>query len=111
MAAKFVVKPIKGGQYMFNLVSQNGEIILTSEQYKSMGGLKNGIKSVKTHAKDEKNFKKLTTKKGDPYFILRAGNNRVIGKSETYSSESAMKNGIDSVKKNAPTAAVENLTK
>jgi hypothetical protein len=111
VAAKFVVKKTKGGQMMFNLVAPNGEIVLTSEQYKSMGGLKNGIKSVKTHAKDEKNFKKLDSKKGEPYFVLRAGNNRVIGRSEMYSSENALKNGIDSVKKNAPTAVVENVTK
>ena len=59
MAAKFVVKETKGGQMMFNLVAPNGEIVLTSEQYKSKGGLKNGIKSVKEHAKDAKNFKHL----------------------------------------------------
>lgn len=111
MAAKFVVKETKGGQLMFNLVAPNGEIVLTSEQYKSKGGLKNGIKSVKEHAKDAKNFKHLTTKKGEPYFVLRAGNNRVIGRSESYSSDSALKNGIESVMKNAPGAAVDDQTK
>jgi len=57
------------------------------------------------------NFKALTSKKGEPYFVLRAGNNQVIGTSETYSSESAMKNGMESVKKSAPGAGIEDLTK
>jgi uncharacterized protein YegP (UPF0339 family) len=37
---------------------------------------------------------------------LKAGNGQVIGKSEMYNSASAMENGIDSVKTNAPTAKI-----
>ncbi len=40
--------------------------------------------------------------KTGPYFVLKAGNGEIIGKSEIYSSKSACKNGIASVKKNAP---------
>ena len=43
--------------------------------------------------------------------MLRAGNNQVIGKSEMYSSDKALANGMDSVKKNAPDAAVDDQTK
>ena len=41
-------------------------------------------------------------------FDLKASNGQVIGTSEVYSSKSACKNGIASVQKNAPVAAVEN---
>jgi len=41
---------------------------------------------------------------------LKAGNNQVIGNSEMYSSASAMKNGISSVKKNAHGASIADLT-
>ncbi|MGN0401639.1 MAG: YegP family protein [Acetatifactor sp.] len=44
-------------------------------------------------------------------FDLKAGNGEVIATSEVYSSDAACKNGIESVKKNAPAAAVENQTK
>ncbi len=111
MAGKFELKKAKNGQFMFNLKAANGEIILTSEMYKEKSGAKNGIASVKENAKKADNFKALASKKGEPYFVLRAGNNQVIGTSETYSSESAMKNGIESVKKTAPGAAVDDLTK
>ena len=38
---------------------------------------------------------------------LKASNGEVIGVSETYSSKAAMDTGIDSVKKNAPIAPIE----
>ncbi len=43
-------------------------------------------------------------------FDLKAGNGQVIATSEVYTSDAACKNGIESVKKNAPAAAVENQT-
>ena len=43
-------------------------------------------------------------------FDLKAGNGEVIATSEVYSSDAACKNGIASVQKNAPVAAVENQT-
>ena len=43
-------------------------------------------------------------------FNLKAGNNQVIGTSESYESVSARENGIKSVKKNAPDAKVDDLT-
>lgn len=44
-------------------------------------------------------------------FQLKAGNGETILTSEVYASESACKGGIESVKKNAPAAAVEDQTK
>ncbi|MDO4318430.1 MAG: YegP family protein [Lachnospiraceae bacterium] len=43
-------------------------------------------------------------------FDLKAGNGEVIATSEVYNSLSACKNGIASVQKNAPIAAVEDQT-
>ena len=43
-------------------------------------------------------------------FDLKAGNGEVIATSEVYSGDAACKNGIASVQKNAPVAAVENQT-
>lgn len=40
-------------------------------------------------------------------FDLKAGNGEVIATSEVYTTEAACKNGIESVTKNAPVAAIE----
>ena len=43
-------------------------------------------------------------------FDLKATNGQVIATSEVYSSDAACKKGIESVRKNAPVAAVEDQT-
>lgn len=44
-------------------------------------------------------------------FDLKAGNGEVIATSEVYTTKAACENGIASVKKNAPIAAIEDQTK
>lgn len=109
MAGKFVLKA-SGDQYMFNLQAGNGQVILTSERYTSKDGAMNGIESVKKNATLEERYERRTSSSGDPYFVLKAGNNQEIGRSEMYSSASAMENGIQSVMSNAPGAATEDQT-
>ena len=43
-------------------------------------------------------------------FDLKAGNGEVVATSEVYTTEAACRNGIESVMKNAPVAAVEDQT-
>jgi uncharacterized protein YegP (UPF0339 family) len=47
---------------------------------------------------------------GNYYFVLKAGNGETIAQSETYNSKSSAKNGIESVKENAPKAPTEDET-
>ena len=47
---------------------------------------------------------------GSYVFNVRAGNTQIIAKSQTYSSMTACKNGIESVGKNAPVANIEDQT-
>lgn len=110
MAGKFVVTKTKSGKFMFNLKAGNGEIILTSEEYNAKASAMNGIESVKKNAVDDARYERKADKNGKPFFTLKAGNGEPIGKSETYSSETAMENGIKSVTTNAPGAAVDDQT-
>jgi|ERR1041384_7231401 uncharacterized protein YegP (UPF0339 family) len=110
MAAKFEIKKGSSGQYRFNLKAANSEIILSSEQYQSKQGAEKGIDSVKANAPNDARYERKEASNGQPYFVLKAANGEVIGRSETYSSKAAMENGIESVKKNAPTATTEDLT-
>ena len=106
MAGKFELKTAKNGKFHFNLKAANGQIILSSEMYETKKAAENGIASVKKNAGSDARFERKASAKGDPYFALKAGNGEVIGKSEMYSSNSAMENGIKSVMANAPDAAV-----
>ncbi len=104
MAGKFELKVAKNGKYHFNLKASNGQIILSSEMYESKSAAENGIASVQKNAGEDGRYDRLASKKGEPYFTLKAGNGQVIGKSEMYKSASSMENGIASVKKNGPDA-------
>jgi uncharacterized protein YegP (UPF0339 family) len=55
-------------------------------------------------------FEIYQDKKGEFRWRLRADNNQVIATGEGYSSKAGCKNGIESVKKNAPKAEVVDQT-
>ena len=119
---KFVVKESSKG-FMFNLKAGNGEVIAASQVYKSKATAKNGIASVVANApvaaevedqtvkdfeaKKSPKFEVYTDKKGEFRFRLKAGNGQIIATGEGYKAKSGCLNGIESIKKNAPTADVE----
>ncbi len=51
-------------------------------------------------------FEIYKDKAGEYRFRLKAGNGEVIATGEGYSSKQACENGIESVKKNAPSAEI-----
>lgn len=107
---KFVVSTRANGEFQFNLKADNGQVILTSEGYTSKAGCENGIESVRKNAPDDGKYDRLESKNGKYYFNLKAGNGQIIGSSQMYESEAGRDNGIDSVKRNAPGATVEETT-
>jgi len=106
MAGKFEVYEDKAGEFRFRLKAGNGEIVLTSEGYKSKSSAMNGIESVKTNAGDPGMFDSKETKGGKFRFSLKAKNHQVIGTSENYNSASARDNGIGAVGRAAVGAKV-----
>ena len=110
MAGKFELKKSKNDKFFFNLLASNGQVILSSEMYEAKASATNGIESVKKNAPEDARYDRLSAKDGSPYFTLKATNGQVIGQSQMYSSEATRDAGIESVKTNAPGAAVNDLT-
>lgn len=115
---KFIVKTTASG-VKFNLVAGNGQVIATSEVYKSEASCLKGIESVKKNAaianlEDQTaepivaatcpKFEMYTDKAGEYRFRLKARNGEIIATSEGYSAKAGCENGIESVRKNAPEA-------
>ena len=110
MAGKFELYTDKAGEFRFRLKAGNGQIILASEGYKKRASAENGIESVRKNAPEDARYERKDTASGKAMFNLKAANGQVIGTSESYNSTSARENGIESVKKNAPDAALADLT-
>lgn len=103
MAGYYDLKKTASGGYMFNLKAGNHEVILTSEMYTTKQAAEGGIASVKTNSTSDDRYERKSSVRSEPYFVLKSTNGQTIGKSEMYSSASAMEGGIASVKANGPT--------
>ena len=118
---KFVIRKVNTG-IKFDLKATNGQVILTSEVYTTEAACRNGIESIKKNApianmenQTEENFETVTHPKFEMYqdkagefrFRLKARNGEIIGTSEGYTAKAGCLNGIESVRKNAPEAEVE----
>lgn len=118
---KFVIKEAKAG-IKFDLKAGNGEVIASSQVYKTLVTCKKGIASVQKNAPvaavedqtvegftKEKNpkFEIYTDKSGEFRFRLKATNGQIIATSEGYKTMKSCRNGIASVQKNSVDAKVE----
>ena len=95
---------------MWNLKAGNGEIILSSQKYKSKASAKKGIASVMTNCSDDGCFERKVSKNKKPFFVLKAMNGQVIGRSELYESDRSCENGIKSVMKNGAGSPIKDNT-
>jgi hypothetical protein len=103
---EFQVSTGKDEKFYFNLTAANGKIILTSQGYKAKDGCENGVASVKKNSSNKKHYERKDSKGGQYYFVLKAANSKVIGKSQMYTTNVSSENGIDSIKNNAKLAKI-----
>ena len=118
---KFVIRNVSSG-IKFDLKATNGQGIATSEGYESKAACENGIESGRKNApiaafedQTAEGFEVATNPKFEMYqdkaaefrFRLKARNGQIIATSEGYTTKNACENGVESVRKNAPEAAVE----
>jgi uncharacterized protein YegP (UPF0339 family) len=106
---EFQVSTGKDDKFYFNLTAANGQVILSSQGYASKDGCKTGIASVKKNSSNKKHFERKDSKDGSHYFVLKAANSKVIGKSQMYKTNQSSENGIDSIKTNAKLAKINLL--
>ena len=116
---KFVVKEAKTG-LKFDLKASNGQVIASSQVYKSRKSCLNGIESVRKNcqalvedqtvegyeAVKNPKFEVYADKTGEFRFRLKASNGQIIAVGEGYKTMKSCLNGIASIGKNAPDAPV-----
>jgi len=107
MSGKFQLKRASNGQFHFNLLASNGQVVLSSEQYKAHASALNGIDSVRKNAVREGAFEVEESSNGKFYFVLKASNGQIVGQSQMYASLHSAEQGCDSVRRHAPNAALQ----
>ena len=107
MAGFFELSNSSDGQFRFVLKAGNGEIILTSELYKTRAAAENGIASVQTNSPLAERYEKKTASNGKEHFNLKAANHQVIGTSQLYASAASRDAGIASAKVNGVSTTVK----
>jgi uncharacterized protein len=103
---EFQVSKGKDDKFYFSLTAKNGQVILSSQGYAGKDGCINGIESVKKNSTNKKHYERKDSKDDHYYFVLKATNNKVIGKSQMYTSNVSSENGIESIKTNAKHAKI-----
>lgn len=98
MSGWFELGKSSSGDFRFVLKAGNGEMILTSELYKTRAAAENGIASVQMNSPFDERFERKTASNGRFFFNLKATNYQVIGTSQLYASAESRDKGIASVK-------------
>ncbi len=95
--------------FFFELFANNGEKLLSSEEYTSYIGAVNGIQTHKKNI-ESNNFRISLTKRGDYIYKLLNGNGQLLCLGEHYKSKRLCENAVDSVRRfaaNSPVLAEE----
>ncbi|MBE5739489.1 MAG: DUF1508 domain-containing protein [Clostridiales bacterium] len=91
--------------YYFELFANNGEKLLSSEDYTTYVGAVNGIQTHKTNI-SEGNFRVTLTKRGDYIYKLLNKNGQLLCLGEHYKTKRRCLNAVESVKRFAVNAPV-----
>lgn len=86
-------------KYYFHLKANNGQIVLQSQAYTTKTSATNGVASVKTNGANPARFEVRAAADGQYYFVLKAGNGAVIGRSELYVSQANAVRGTETVQR------------
>lgn len=120
---KFLIRSVPSG-VKFDLTASNGQVIATSEAYRTEAACRKGIASVAKNApiaaleiQTEENyqsrphpkFELFQDRAGAYRFRLRARNGGIIAVSEGYTSKAACLDGIASVRMSAPAAKIQRI--
>ena len=117
LTGKWLIDSGKGADgelvYYFELYANNGEKLLTSEEYTSYVGAVNGIATHKKNI-ESGNFRITLTKRGDYIYKLLNGNGQLLCLGEHYKTRRLCMNAVESVKRfsaNSPVFTEENTAK
>ena len=103
-SGKWIIEK-ENDRFYAKLTASNGEVLLRTESYTALSGIKSGIETVKNNIL--KNNFAISVDKYDNYFFkIYSSSTRLLCVSEGYSTKAACESAIESVKRFAKTAVI-----
>ena len=88
------IKKYKENGYDFSVKAEDGGNLLNSVSFSSEGEIKKIIEDLQKTINAQNVFERRTNHEGKFLFNVKGSNGKRIGRSELYSSEAGMENGI-----------------
>lgn len=102
----FVVRKTIDGDYSFNLITDDLQVVLTSQIYSSKTDCLNGIEAVRQNCSDHSRYVHKQAASRKHFFILNTSEGHLIATSTMYDTNVGLDNGIESVIKNGRSTTV-----
>lgn len=104
---KFVINTNSNGEYQFDFINDNNEIILSSGEYTRKFMCIKGIESVKLNSQDHTKFNRKTAQTNKRYFNIKAFNGKIIAISKMFDDKHLCDTELESFKTKALNAMIE----
>lgn len=102
----FLLKKSPDGFYSFSLHTENDVALLDSVNFESRKEAEDAIESMRTIASFSSRYNQKHTTDNHYFFELKAANDKIMGTSKYYASQSTLELDIDTVMHLAPQANI-----
>ncbi|MGE6354981.1 YegP family protein [Flavobacterium sp. NPDC079362] len=104
---KFVITINANGEYQFDFINNNNEVILSSGEYTRKFMCIKGIESVKNNSQDNTKFNRKTSQTNKRYFNIKAFNGKIIAISKMFDDKNLCDLEMESFRTKAPNTLIE----
>ncbi len=94
------------GKYIVNLKGEQHELLLISGPFPKKAAALAAIEAARVHGAREQGFELKRAVTGSPFFVLKAGRDEVLGRSEFFPSENAAWKAMQAARKHCATIEV-----
>lgn len=101
----------KEQEFYFRLRDKNSTTLLVSEGYTTKANAIKGIHSIKKNAPRIEKLIPRESENGKYFYVIKAGNGQVIGKSSLYTTDKLRNSAMKKVREQSPEADILDFTK
>lgn len=102
----YELKRATNGMFIVSLKGEQHEVLFTSGPFSKKSSALEVIEAARLHGANERGFELKRAVSGNPFFVLKATQDRVLGRSALFESEGAAWRAMQAARKHCGTIAV-----